>query len=483
MRLRFADGIINIVNKLANHRAAQSTNVITANKIDDSQLRAIYRTGLGSKIVRIKTGYALNDTLQFECDGDEQIYRKRLERAVKKASKFMLGFGRGIILLNERGADLSKPMTGKLDPAKVKLDVFSGDMVSVTGVSIDLTDERYQKPRHYVVRGKSFHWTRVIDFTYYLPTELDLPTYNYGGISEFEMIHTQLINDGIVERASGTILEKNSTLFHKVKGFKEAIRCKEDDHLIEYYAKVAELRSIYGDGLIDADDDVVTVDQSLTNLDSVDNITIRRLALVTSIPVPLLVGESVQGLNSAGHQERQSFQDMIEGLQYDYMADPICDLCAKFGIEGVQFKDNQGGTALERVEFETKVIDNALKLDGLGEDYRSYLTGHAVIKADSWSDTFAPPAADDRVNDESDDEVIVPGAAASDVTVAQASMNGAQIASLVEVLNGVAAKTMPTETAKEIIASAFPLSAETIDRMIAPMLAVEVPTEPEGGSQ
>lgn len=395
MRLRFADGIINIVNKLANHRAAQSTNVITANKIDDSQLRAIYRTGLGSKIVRIKTGYALNDTLQFECDGDEEVYRKRLERAVKKASKFMLGFGRGIILLNERGADLSKPMTGKLDPAKVKLDVFSGDMVTPGDVSIDLTDERYQKPRHYVVRGKSFHWTRVIDFTYYLPTEQDLPTYNYGGISEFEMIHTQLINDGIVERASGTILEKNSTLFHKVKGFKDAVRCGDDDALVQYYAKVAELRGIYGDGLIDADDDVISVAQALTNLDSVDSITIRRLALVTSIPVPMLVGESVQGLNSTGKQERQSFQDMIENLQFDYLADPISELCCKFSIEGVCFRDNQGGTALDRIEFETKVIDNALKLDSLGEDSRSYLIEHAVIKKDAWADLFPPPADDD----------------------------------------------------------------------------------------
>lgn len=248
------------------------------------------------------------------------------------------------------------------------------------------------KPRHYVVRGKSFHWTRVIDFTHYLPTELDLPTYNYGGISEFEMIHTQLINDGIVERASGTILEKNSTLFHKVKGFKDAVRCGDDDALIQYYAKLAEIRGIYGDGLIDADDDVINIAQALTNLDSVDSITIRRLALVTSIPVPMLVGESVQGLNSTGKQERQSFQDMIENLQFDYMIDPVCELCCKFGIEGVQFKDNQGGTALERVEFETKVIDNAVKLDALGEDGRQYLIDHDVVKKDPWKDLFAEPA-------------------------------------------------------------------------------------------
>lgn len=388
---KFRDGMTNIVNGLANRRSAVATNVITSTRLDDSQLRAIYKTGLGAKIISIKTGYALNDTLQFANDKDEDLYKRRLQRSVKKASKFMMGFGRGIILLNEKGADLSKAAVGEMDMAKVKLDVFSGDMVTPMDISIDLSDVRYQKPKFYMVRGKSFHWTRVIDFTYYMPTELDLPTYRYGGISEFEMIHTQLINDGIVERASGTILEKNSTLFHKIKGFADAVRCGDDDYLVSYYAKLAEIRGIYGDGLIDGDDDVISIAQTLTNLDAVDNITIRRLALVTSIPVPMLVGESVQGLNSTGSQERQSFQDMIEGLQFDYLEDPIRELCAHYGIEDVCFKENQGGTATERMDFETKVIDNAVKLDALGEDYRAYLKEHGVLKTDAWKELFSPP--------------------------------------------------------------------------------------------
>jgi len=390
---RFTDGLTNIINKLANRRSAVSANVITANSLSGSELREIFRTGLGSKIIRIKAGYSLNDTLQFKADKDQALYEQKLERAVKKAAKFMLGFGRGIILINERGADHSKP-AASFNLERVKLDVFSGDMITAQDVSRDLNDERYQKPRAYSVNGKTFHHSRVIDFTYFMPAEQDLPTYNYGGVSEFELIHAQMINDGIVERASGTIVEKNSTLFHKVAGFKDAVRCGDDDALVEYYAKLADLRSIYGDGLIDAEDDVISVAQALTNLADVDQITLRRLALVTSIPLPILIGESVKGLNSAGTQERQSFQDMTECLQYDYLLDPIQQLCAIYGIDGVKFKDNQGGTALERLEFETKAIDNALKLDALGEDFRGYLKEHDIIKDDPWADLFKPPVDD-----------------------------------------------------------------------------------------
>lgn len=396
---RFTDGLANIVNQLANRRSAVAVNRIVSTKLDWSQMRAIYRSGLGSKIVRIKSGYALNDTLQFKDLRDEKLYKAKLERAVKKAAKQMIGFGRGIILINERGANHSKPASS-FDLARVKLDVFSGDMVSVTGVSTDLDDPRYQKPKHYVVRGKSFHYTRVIDFTYFMPVEEDLPNYQYGGVSEFELIHAQIINDGIVERASGTIVDKNSTLFHKVQGFKDAVRCGEDDALVQYYSKLADLRSIYGDGLIDAEDDVISVAQALTNLADVDQITLRRLAMVTSIPLPILVGESVTGLNSTGAQERQSFQDMTETLQYDYLLDPITQLCAVYGIDDVCFKDNQGGTANERLDYETKVIANAKALDELGEDYRGYLKDHDIIKDDPWKAVFGDPA------DEEAEEVV-----------------------------------------------------------------------------
>lgn len=389
-RIKFLDGLANIVNQLANRRSAVATNVVVSPRLDDSQLREIYKTGLGSKIIRIKSGYALNDTLQFKSDKDARIYKEKIERSVKKAAKFMLGFGRGIVVLNERGADLSTPARD-VDMGRVKLEVFSGDMVSVQDASFDLNSDRYQRPRFYSVRGHLIHYTRVIDFCHYMPTEQDLPTYRYGGISEFQLIHTQLINDGIVERASGTILEKNSTLFHKIAGFKDSIRCGDDDALIDYYSKLAEVRGIYGDGIIDKDDDVINVAQTLADLDKVDNVSLRRLAMVTSIPLPILVGESIGGLNSTGAQERQSFQDMTEALQYDYLLDPICDLCERYGLHGVTFKENQGGTANERLDFETKVIDNAVKLDTLGEDYRAYLKEHDIIKRDPWADLFAAP--------------------------------------------------------------------------------------------
>lgn len=382
MRFSFSDGLRSLVSSLINSKNPLNTNRFEAKPLDYAQMRAIYRTGLGSKIVRIKAGYSLNDTLQFEKKADADKYRDELEKAVKKAARFMIGFGRGIIVINTLDR-LDTPLDkNKLTAGRYKLDVFSGDMVTTVGAVRDLMDRRYMKPTAYQVRGYTIHHSRVIDFAYVQPTEEDLPFYQYGGVSEFELIYSQLINDTIIERAVPQIIEKNATVFHKVQGFKESLAAGQEKDLLEYFSQLAQLRGIYGDAVIDKDDDAISVAQALTNLADCDQITLRRLSMVTGIAISALVGENVKGLNSSGDNERQVTWETIEDLQFSYLLEPLVQLCALFGITGVKFKDNQGGTALERVDYETKVIDNAVKLSSIAEDYEAYLVEHDVVKAD-----------------------------------------------------------------------------------------------------
>ena len=375
--MKWFDGIVDLYNSLANNRNATSNNIISSNRVDDGQLNEIYKTGLGNKIVRVKAGYALkSNALNFSSVEDKTFYLAKLEAKVKKAFKWSLVFGRGIIVIND-GTDLSLPLEDVIR-GNVKFDVFSGDMISVTSYEMDLSGSRYLQPEFYNVRGYNFHYSRVIDLTYVEVIDQDAPTYNYGGLSEYELIYNQIVNDGIVERASASILEKNSSLFYKIKGFKTALENKQESNLVKFYKMAEDRRSIHGAGLIDADDDVINVSQSLTNLKEADDISLRRIALVTGIPLPMLVGESVGGLNSAGTQEKTSFNEMIELLQQDYLVAPLNALFGKLGMSTVSFKDNQNVTPLEKVEYETKVIDNAVKLNDMGYDAETYMKEHGV---------------------------------------------------------------------------------------------------------
>lgn len=405
--IEFKDSLVSVTNGLANIRNAQSTNSIVSKRILYPELRQIYKTGLGSKIVRIKAGYALNDTIQFEKKDQKEYYEKHIAQHVKDATKFMLGFGRGIIVLMEPGANLSKPLkSNNVNLDTIKLKSFSGDMVSVAQASMNLTSDRYMKPTVYVVRGQRIHWTRVIDFNYVLPSEFELPSYFYGGMSEFELIYPQLINDGVVERATPVILEKNSTLFYKLQGFKKSVQEGQQDNILKYFSTLESARSIYGAGIIDGDDEIAEVSQTLSNLSEADQITLRRLAMVTGIPIAILVGESVKGLNSTGDSEMKVFQDNTENMQSDYLLTPINSLMSKLGLPPIKFKENQSETPLVRVQYDAIVIENAFKLFQMGEDHSKYLEEKDITEKDKYS-KFFKPKDDELDEDELDEEELM----------------------------------------------------------------------------
>lgn len=381
------DGIRSFTSALVNGRSSELSNYVDTVRLSERDMRAIYRTGLGNKIIRIKAGDALKDTLQFTSAEDEEYYKARLDAKVKEAARWCLGFGRGIIVIHHRGDSLKDPL-GKVDPARVLLSTFSGDMVVPSKIDLDLQSPTYYKPLEYTARGVPIHHSRVVDFTYVRPVEMELPHYRYGGISEFELIYEQIIADGVVQRASPRIIDKASTLFYKIAGFKEAMAAGDERAMVDYFQRLEAVRGIMAAGLIDAEDDIEIANQTISNLADADQITLRRLAMVTGISVTRLIGEAPRGMNSSGEKEAQMDQDMLETLQSDYFLAPINELMRKLGQGAVSFKENQGQTPNDRLEYETKVIDNALKLAELGMDYGTYLIDKGVIQKDEFDSLF-----------------------------------------------------------------------------------------------
>jgi len=390
----FTDGLTSLVSSIVNRRDAVQQNAIDPRVLDHSTLRRIYRHGIANKIIRLKAGMALKDTLQFNSTEDEAYYNARLGKKVKQVTKWMLAFGRGIVVLHNPGDDLTTPLR-EVDPNRVRISVFGGDMVTVADVDRDLQSIRYYKPLIYQVRGYPVHWTRVVDFIYVEPPELDAPQYFYGGVSEFELIYDQLIADGVVQRASPKIIEKASTIFYKVKGFKDAMRTGQEQDMVDYFGLLEDLRGIHSAGLIDADDEVEAVQQTISNLSEADQITLRRLAMVTGTSITRLVGENVKGLNSSGDNEASMDQDMIETIQSDYLLDPINELMRKLGKSVVEFKENQGETPGDRIDYETKVIQNAALLAQMGEDHTGYLNDKGITQKDEFESIFTDEAFDD----------------------------------------------------------------------------------------
>ena len=382
------DNLYDMMASMTNTRNARNRNRFVSTKIDDDELREIYKTGTASKIYRLKTNLSLNGTIEFDSTEDEKIYDEKIASAVKKAVKFMFGFGRGIVVIHEKGAVLDQPLKDNWNRSNYKLDVFSGDMTTVGEYETDLSKPRYYKPIYYTVKGERIHWTRVADFTYYEPVEDQKADYKFGGISEAELIYTQLINDGVIERASASIIEKNSNLFYKVKGFRDLVRQNKHDQVLTYFRLLENQRSLHGATILDDEDTVEQLAQTLTNLKETDEVSKMRLGMVTGIPMNILMGDNNRGLNANGDNDQKTLNDTISGIQSEFLIETLNDLVQKLGLGAIKFKREQARTPLEQANYEKTILNNALVMAQMGEDHAKYLEKKGITEKDEFASMF-----------------------------------------------------------------------------------------------
>lgn len=373
------DGLKSFVNSLTNQRNALNTNVVVNNqRLSLPMLRDLNKNGLYRRVVSLKSGHSTKSGFNFD-DNPSQEFYKTIAPEVVNAVNNMVGYGRGVMVLISPNETLSEPLQSTQN---LKIKSFGGDMVTAVSASFDLIDERYMKPDFYMIREKQVHHSRVVDFTYEKPPEIELPLYFYGGISEAELIYPQILADGIVERAVPSILEKSATFFYKVNDFKAKIEQKKEKDLLRFFSTLENMRSIYGAGIVDKEDEIQVIQQTLTNLQESDLITLRRIALVTSIPLTILLGEGAKGLSNDTDTEKQVFNEMIEALQTKYILPPLGDFMELMGYKRPSIKVGQNISALDKAKFEGLILDNATKLYNMGEDYNKYLNENGLTNLD-----------------------------------------------------------------------------------------------------
>lgn len=382
MNFSFKDGLKSLTNLLANNRSGVNNNKLFSTAVSNDELNSIYKLGIGRKIVNIKSSNIFKEGFSAEGEAGAETLKfidKKLLKELKKASEYMMAFGRGVIVIIDKNAnDPSQPMKS-VNLQTVRFKAFSGAKVTVQiNSSLNELDERYNEPEYYRIGTQVIHHSRVMDFQYYQPVEDDKSSYNYGGISEFELIYSQLINDSVIERAIPTLVEKISTMFYKIKDFKSKLQQKQEKHLVDYFHRLENLRSIYGAGLLDSEDDTKTETQNLSGLDSVDTITLRRLSLVTGIPLSWLVGENVKGLNSSGKTEETIFWSMVKNLGNDFILSVLNQKLEFMGLTVVWFNEQYQSTPTEKADYETKVFTNALLVQQLGLDDIAYIKDRGV---------------------------------------------------------------------------------------------------------
>ena len=103
----FKDGLRSLTNSLANSRTGQNTNVMFSISIPMNELNSIYKLGIGRKIVNIKSSNIFKEGFSAEDEKGQETIKfidKKLLKELKKASEYMMAFGRGIIVIIDKNS-------------------------------------------------------------------------------------------------------------------------------------------------------------------------------------------------------------------------------------------------------------------------------------------------------------------------------------------------------------------------------------------
>lgn len=355
---------------------------------------------------------------------------------------------------------------------------------------------RFYEPEFYVVGSDRYHRSHLCVFIPHPVPDVIKPTYQYGGKPLPQLIYERVYAAERTANEAPQLAMTKRLIVHKTDGagFFSNLQ-KSIARMLDF----SEVRDNYGVMVIDKDaDDIAQHDTSLTDLDATIMTQYQLVASIAEVPATKLLGTTPKGFNSTGDAEAEDYRIMLESIQSNDLT-PILErhhqlvmrsvIRPKIGLPEdveceVSWRPLDSPTAQEWADVNLKKAQAAVAYAGIGaidgEDVRNQL------RRDKDSDYFGlaeDVPQDDLLTgiptpDEADgaqpSESAAAASAAGGESIAKVSMNGAQIASLVEVLNGVAAKTMPVESAKEIIASAFPLDMDTIERMIAPMIELKI---------
>jgi hypothetical protein len=430
---------------------------------------------------------------------DELKARAALRDALQKTRAFG---GAGILLGADDGAiDLTKP----LDESRLKslrwLTVFDADELHPVEWYRGLQDRFYGQPSVYEIHprggqaafGSRVHESRLLVFRGVQVSRRHAAERNGWGDSVLVRVLEVLTDVGMAWGGAAHLLADFSQAVFRIRGLAEAIASGRED-LIRKRIEAIELgRSVVRAALLDAGDPETgdageSFERKATPLAGYPDMLEQfktRLAAAADMPITLLWGDSPKGLSTGDSSGQAWWAEHIEGLQEEQLRDPVNRLVRLLMLE-------KGGATKGKEPPRWAVRFRPLRqLDPLQESDRrlknaqadaAYVQAGVVMPEEVAASRFGGDTyGEDVVLDDGlrgamgepvDPALTAPGpggdlkpkpAEAVDPTTA---LNGAQVSSLLEIIQAVASKSLPRETGVATIAASFPLSTEEADRLL-----------------
>lgn len=345
----------------------------------------------------------------------------------------------------------------------------------------DPTSLNFFEPTYWNVQGQKIHHSHLIIFKGDEVPDVLKPSYYYGGLSVPQKIYERVYSS---ERTANEapLLAMSKRLITLKTDIEEAIgnqeKFEEALNQFSYYMNNFGVK-VLGEG-----DEMTVDDLSLADLDQVIMTQYQLVSAIAGVPATKLLGTSPKGFDSSGTAEQDSYHEELETIQSNdmerlldrhYMLLIRSHVAPKFKKPVFEFdiawNPVSTMTAQELADLNDKKATTAKTLADIGAidgfDERKRIT------ADKDSGYTGLPM--DEGFEDDDLEGLMPDASPDEITtqkqeektpISETMLNGAQIKSLVDVVNSVANKEISRESGVEILMKALSISKGQAQRLL-----------------
>lgn len=509
--IRHADSWINAAIGFggARDKTSYTTFCGIVTRLTDPTLTAMFRVEhLSAKIVDVypreglRAGFIVTGGDRAHADevaAAKYLKQWRVNRHCLLASIWGRLYGGSAIWLGSRTADPALPF--------------------VMGEPIDflrVVDRRYLVPRPYELdelgqptwydivpeEGRAgligpIHVSRLVMFPGALTDAQTRIQNGFWDDSVLQRPYDSLKSDGTFWKSIEQLATEASIGVYKIGGLAGLLGSKENrERLVQRLEMFSISRSITKHLTLDKDsEDFTRQAAQFAGLADLNDRSLKRIASASEIPVTVLLGEAPAGLNATGDSDLRWFLMRVDAYRCQTLEDPVLYLCsALLAQSGLALADEARAQELallwpnlwapsskEQAEIFALMAtaDTALFDRGLlsADEIRRSRFGEDGYSQETTIDQDEPDTEPDGAPEATPDPDTAPDGGVKAPTESNAGTgenvqtqvyNGAQVASMIDVVSRVHAEEIPRESGAKILEVAFGLSPEDAQAMLGP---------------
>ena len=332
-----ADGWMNILTGMGmqGHDKKMSTAYLYPGTLTSGELSDLYRSdGFSRKLIDRPVWDAMREGWEVSLEGDEvlesgiQSYLDGLS-VNKQVSQFLQWdrlYGSALLIIGAQdGGTLDQPLNPDAIRTIEFLRIIEGPGYNRTfWTETDPLNKRFGLPVRYQINPSTgitynVHYTRCYELLGIpVPTRSTQTNAEGKGDSVLQTSYSALRNLGVTYSDVESVLDDFVTGVLSIKNLQAMIASGNEKQILDRLHIMDMCRHIINTTLLDAEGETYSkITTSVAGLPELVDRSIERLSAVSNMPVRILLGKQVGGLNNAGEGETRDYYDMVASYQTD----------------------------------------------------------------------------------------------------------------------------------------------------------------------